>query len=63
MDDIIVFNDFDTHLERLREMFSQLKAANLKLHRKKCSFFQCHVDFLGHVLTELGIEVLLRAAL
>jgi len=58
LDDIIVFStDFATHLSRLREIFDRLRAANLKLHGKKCSFFQRRVDFLGHVLTESGIEV------
>ena len=58
LDDIIVFSrDFDSHLERLQEIFSRLRAANLKLHVKKCSLFQRRVDFLGHVLMESGIEV------
>jgi len=58
LDDIIVFSrDFDSHLDRLREIFSRLRAANLKVHIKKCSLFQRRVNFLGHVLTETGIEV------
>jgi len=56
--DIIVFStDFATHLKRLREIFDRLRAANLKLHGKKCSFLQRRVGILGHVLTEAGIEV------
>jgi len=58
LDDIIVFSrDFDSHLDRLREVFTRLRAANLKVHIKKCSLFQRRVNFLGHVLTETGIEV------
>ena len=58
LDDIIVFSrDFDSHMERLQEIFRRLRAANLKLHVKKCCLFQRRVDFLGHVLTESGIEV------
>jgi len=49
--------DFDSHLDRLREVFTRLRAANLKVHIKKCSLFQRRVNFLGHVLTETGIEV------
>ena len=57
-DDIIVFSrDFDSHMERLKVIFGRLKAANLKLHMKKCCLFQQRVDFLGHVLTREGIEV------
>jgi len=29
----------------------------LKLHMKKCCLFQRRVNFLGHVLTEAGVEV------
>jgi len=58
LDDIIVFSrDFDNHLDRLREVFTRLRAANLKVHIKKCSLFQRRVNFLGHVLTETEIEV------
>jgi len=58
LDDIIVFSpDFDRHVERLEEIFRRLRAANLKLHIKKCSLFQQRVHFLGHVLAESGIEV------
>ena len=58
LDDIIVFSrDFDSHIERLRQVFYRLRMANLKLHMKKCSLFQRKVNFLGHVLTESGIEV------
>jgi len=58
LDDIIVYaNDFETHLERVREVFSRLRDANLKLHATKCCLFQRRVDFLGHVLSERGIEV------
>ena len=58
LDDIIVFSrDVDSHLERLGEIFSRLRSANLKLHVKKCCLFQRRVNFLGHVLTEAWIEV------
>ena len=59
LDDIIVYSkDFDTHVERLNEVFHRLRVANLKLHIKKCALFQKRVTFLGHVLTNKGIEVL-----
>ena len=46
LDDIIVFSrDFDAHLSRLREIFNRLRAANLKVHVKKCSLFQRRVNF------------------
>ena len=50
---IIVFSrNFDTRVQRLQEVLDRLRAANLKLHVKKCSLFQRKVDFLGHVLSE-----------
>ena len=54
---ILFSRDCDTHLSRLREIFTRLRGANLKIHTKKCSLFQRRVNFLGHVLTETGIEV------
>lgn len=56
--DIIVFaRNFDTQLHRLQAVFDRLRAARLKLHINKCSLFQRRVEFLGHVLSESGIEV------
>ena len=58
LDDIIVYaNNFETHLSRVREVFSRLRAANLKLQANKCCLFQRRVTFLGHVLSERGIGV------
>ena len=58
LDDIIVFGkDFNTHAVRLKEVFKRLRAANLKLHVNKCCLFQRRVSFLGHVISEAGIEV------
>jgi len=41
----------------VREVFTRLQAANLKLHASKCCLFQRRVAFLGHLLSENGIEV------
>ena len=58
LDDIIVFaRDFQSHKERLQEVFERLRRASLKLHHAKCYMFQRRVSFLGHVLSEAGIEV------
>ena len=58
LDDIIVFaRDFQSHRDRLQEVFERLRRANLKLHPSKCFLFQRRVAFLGHVLSEAGIEV------
>ena len=61
LDDIIVYGRcFDEHLiqlMRLREVFTRLRGANLKLNGKKCCFFKRRVSFLGHVLSGHGIEM------
>jgi len=58
LDDIIVFaRDFYTHLHRLQAVFDRFQTAKLKLHINKCFLFQRRVEFLGHVLSESGVEV------
>ena len=57
LDDIIVFSaDFDTHLERLEEVFHRLQAAGLKLKPSKCTLFGERVHYLGHVVSADGVE-------
>ena len=43
-------------MERLAAVFGRLRAANLKLKASKCQLLQRRVSFLGHVLSEKGIE-------
>jgi predicted aspartyl protease len=57
LDDLVIFShDFDSHLKRLSLVFERLKWANLKLKPTKCFLFQSKVRFLGHVVSESGIE-------
>ena len=57
LDDIIVFaKDFEEHCSRLREVMETIKFHNLKLHPKKCFFFQKEVEYLGHILSKDGIQ-------
>ena len=57
LDDIIVFSrDVDTHLDRLRAVFERMQAAGLKLKLSKCRLFQRMIGFLGHIVSEDGIE-------
>jgi len=58
LDDIIVFGKtFDEQLTRLGEVFSRLKAANLKLKPSKCFLCQRSVEFLGHIVSEEGLAM------
>ena len=57
LDDIIVFSqDLETHLERLEEVFQRLTSAGLKLKPSKCSLFCKRVQYLGHVVSDQGVE-------
>lgn len=58
LDDVIVFGqDFESTLDRLRDVLSRLRAAGLKLSPKKCDLFKKKVSYLGHVVTTEGIRV------
>ncbi|MCU7806226.1 MAG: RNA-directed DNA polymerase, partial [Candidatus Thiodiazotropha sp. (ex Lucinoma borealis)] len=57
LDDIIVFAaDFQTHIQRLSEVFSRLSNAGLKINAKKCQLFRDSVSFLGHIVSSSGIS-------
>jgi hypothetical protein len=57
LDDILIFSDtVYVHMSRLENVFEPLSAAGLKLKPSKCSFFQSKVKYLGHFVSEKGIE-------
>jgi len=57
IDDIIVFSSsFEEHAGRLEVVLQRLRAAHLKLKPSKCAFFRRQVKFLGHVVSERGVE-------
>ena len=57
LDDIVVFSaDVSSHLLRLRAVFSRLLAAGLKLKPSKCKLFRRRLGFLGHIVSEEGID-------
>lgn len=57
LDDILVASKtFETHLRHLREVFSRLRAAFLRLKPKKCGLLRQEVPFLGHVISAQGIH-------
>jgi transposase InsO family protein len=57
LDDIVVYSStVAQHLERLEMVFSRLDHAGLKLKPEKCAFFRKSVAFLGHVISDQGIE-------
>ena len=57
LDDILVHaRTFDEEIFNLRQVFSRLRVANLKLNPKKCVLFRTRVLYLGHVVTQEGIS-------
>ena len=57
LDDIINFSKNEKeHLQHLEEIFEHLRKAGLKLKLQKCSFFKKHIQYLGHLISDEGIQ-------
>ena len=57
LDDIIIFSSsFGEHLSQLDSVFTRLQEHNLKLKASKCEFFRNQVVYLGHGVSEEGIQ-------
>lgn len=57
LDDIIVYSkDVPEHLKRLEEVLRRLRGANLKLKPTKCHLFSRRVEYLGHIISDQGVE-------
>lgn len=57
LDDIVIFSvDIREHTKRLREVFNHLRAYTLKLNPAKCEFSSKKVIYLGHKLSEFGVQ-------
>ena len=48
---------YEEQIHNLQLVFDRIKAANLKLSPKKCEFFKRKVKFVGHIVSEEGIEI------
>ena len=58
IDDVIVLGrSFDEHLSNLAAVFHRFRQANLKLKPSKAKLLQRRCKFLGHIVSEAGIEV------
>ncbi len=56
LDDIIIFSKtIEDHLGRLRDVFSRLRAAGLKVKPSKCHLLRRKVQYLGHIISENGV--------
>ena len=63
VDDCIVYSqNFDSHLEDLREVLERLRDAKLHVKLRKCQFVREEVEFLGHLVSGRGKRPLPTAA-
>ena len=57
LDDIVVFSStIKEHIERLKQIFQRLRDAGLKLKPGKCKLLQRRLKYLGHIVSEEGVE-------
>jgi hypothetical protein len=57
LDDIIIWSqDVDEHVRNIRQVLQALKDARMYVNPKKTKLFQHEVVFLGHRISERGIE-------
>ena len=59
LDDIIIFSrTLEEHLKHIEIIFQKLKVADLKLKESKCDFFKSEIHYLGHLISDRGIQPL-----
>lgn len=57
LDDIIIFsNSLETHIEKLKGVFDRITEYNLKLEPQKCHFLLQEIVYLGHLITDKGVQ-------
>ena len=57
LDDIVIYaNSLVNHDRKLRAVFRRLRTYNLKLQQDKCEFLRKEMTFLGHTVSEHGVE-------
>lgn len=57
LDDLIIFSDtLEEHENRLLKVLKRIDEFGLKLSPTKCKFFQTSVKYLGHVISDNGIQ-------
>lgn len=58
LDDVLIFGkDLNEHNERLRKVLQIVKDSGLKLAPAKCTFLKKEVKYLGHIVSNKGVEV------
>lgn len=57
LDDILIFsNSMEEHVQQVKKVLKKLREAKLQVKLKKCEFHVQETDFLGHRITQEGIQ-------
>src|SRR3989337_3121640 len=58
LDDVIIYSKtLDEHVKNVRTVFRLISNAILQIKQKKCQFFKKEISFLGHRISEKGIQM------
>jgi transposase InsO family protein len=58
LDDVVVYSEnFDDHLQHLKEVFCRLRKAKLTVNPAKISLAVTQIKYLGHIITSQGIRI------
>ena len=61
LDDILISSENkEEHSRHLREVFKRLSKAGLAINTAKSEFFYSELEFLGHVVSDIGIRPSLK---
>ena len=59
LDDLLIYSsDLETYLKHIEIVFQCLLKTRLYLKEIKCNFLKRHIQYLGHLISETGIEPL-----
>lgn len=57
IDDVLIFcQTLSHHIQHLKLVVARLQEAGLKLKPTKCHSFREEVEYLGHVITPIGLK-------
>ena len=57
LDDVMIFSKSpEEHIEQLDAVLTKIEDAGLKLKPSKCEFFKHRIAYLGHIVSDKGIE-------
>ena len=57
LDDVVIFSKSpEEHIEWLDAVLTKIEEAGLKLKPSKCEFFKRRIAYLGHIVSDKGIE-------